>query len=210
MKVKKNRLSVLLGLICILSCSALDASAQNATKILDTAVSNFKSAGGVKITYSYTGNGTSGNGTIKMNGQKFMNDMGDMVVWFNGKTVWTLVKSNEEVTITNPSSKEIAKMNPYAFVSLYKKGYKASMTHKSTHDDYEVLLTPSKKTATFKSILLRINRFSNQLSYVKMTSADGNSVEITVKTYAKNQKFTDATFTFSEKNYPDVDVIDLR
>ena len=206
----RTRLSVLLGLMCMLSFSALDASAQNATKILDTAVSKFKSAGGVKITYAYTGNGTSGNGTIKLNSQKFVNDMGDMVVWFNGKTLWTLVKSNEEVTVTNPTSKEIAKMNPYAFVSLYKKGYKASVTGKSTHDYYEVLLTPSKSSSAFKSILLRINRFSNQLSYVKMTATDGNNVEITVKSYAKNQKYSDATFTFNENNYPDVDVIDLR
>lgn len=200
----------MLCLLCTVCIFSQKASAQNATKILDTAASNFKSAGGVKITYSFTGNGTSGNGIIKMNSQKFVNDMGDMVVWFNGKTVWTLVKSNEEVTVTNPSAKEIAKMNPYAFVSLYKKGYKASMTHKSTHDCYEVQLTPTKSSVAFKSILLRINRFSNQLTYVKMTSTDGNNVEITVKSYAKNQKYSDATFTFNENSYPDVDVIDLR
>lgn len=194
----------------LISLMPMLAFAQQATKVLDKVAAAFRNAGGVKVSYTYSAGGETGAGFIKMNGQKFTNDLGDHVFWFNGKTLWSLIKSNEEVNVTNPTSKEIAKMNPYSFVSLYKKGYKASMTGKSSKDDYEVQLTPTNASAAFKSILLRINRLNNQLTYVKMISSDGNMVEITVKSYAKNQKYTNATFEFDEQQYPDVEVVDLR
>ena len=81
-------------------------AADNATKILDQAASKFKAAGGVLIGYSYDMNGETGKGTIKMQGKKFVNTFADHVIWFNGKTLWTLVKENEEVNVTTPTPKE--------------------------------------------------------------------------------------------------------
>ena len=192
---------------CLFGMLAISAQAQSAMKILDTAAANFQKTKGVKITYAFSSGGEHGNGTIKLSGQKFVNDMGDMAVWFNGKTMWTLVKSNEEVNVTTPTAKEIAKMNPYAFMSLYKKGYKATMG-KSSATFHEVLLTATDAKASLQNITVRIDKKTNQLQYVKM-NGQGAQIEISVKSYTA-QSFNDATFTFNAKNYPDVDVIDLR
>ena len=178
-------------------------------KVLDDAAASFKKAGGVKVAYTYSMNGQQGSGTIMMLGQKFKNDLGEHVVWFNGKTMWTLVKSNEEVNVTEPTAQEIASMNPYAFVSMYKKGFNASFG-KSTKQQYEIILKSNGKQGGAKQIVLRLNKSSLQPTYVKMTGTDGNAVEITVTSFAKGQKYNDATFTFNPKQYPDVEVVDLR
>ena len=196
--------------LSILLCGLLTSFAQKtAMKVLDDAAASFKKAGGVKVAYTYSMNGQQGSGTIMMLGQKFKNDLGEHVVWFNGKTMWTLVKSNEEVNVTEPTAQEIASMNPYAFVSMYKKGFNASFG-KSTKQQYEIILKSNGKQGGAKQIVLRLNKSSLQPTYVKMTGTDGNAVEITVTSFAKGQKYNDATFTFNPKQYPDVEVVDLR
>ena len=187
-------------------------SAQNeATKILDKAAAAFQNAGGVKAEYTFTVEGESSHGVIKMKGQSFVNTFDDHVIWFDGKTLWTLVKSNEEVNITTPSQREVAKMNPYAFVSIYKKGYTAKQTGKGSKDVYEIELTANADNkSSVKSILLRLARSNYEPRFVRMKTADGATTEITVKSFVKGQKYGSSTFQFNPKNYPDVDIVDLR
>ena len=181
----------------------------DAKKLLDKAAAAFQNGGGIKAEYVFTMNGQKGSGMILIQGQKFMNDLGEQVVWFDGKTMWTLVRSNEEVNVTEPSAQEIASMNPYAFVSMYKKGYTPGFG-KSTTSYHEILLKPSGRGATAKQILLRLNKQTLQPVYMKMQTTDRNEVEIVVKSLAKGQKFGAGTFTFNPKLFPDVEVIDLR
>lgn len=185
-------------------------SQNNAMKVLDQAAAKFKVAGSLTIGYTFSMNGQQGKGTILMSGQKFRNDLGDHIVWFDGKTMWTLVKANDEVNVTEPTSQEIATMNPYAFVSMYKNGYSASFG-KSTNQYHEIILKPnSAKKGGAKNILLRLAKSSLQPTYVSMTAADGNVVNISVTSFKSGAKFGDSTFRFHPKSYPDVEVVDLR
>lgn len=183
---------------------------QTAMKVLDQAAAKFKTAGSLTIGYTFSMNGQQGNGTILMSGQKFRNDLGDHIVWFDGKTMWTLVKANDEVNVTEPTPQEIATMNPYAFVSMYKNGYSASIG-KSTNQYHEIILKPgNNKKGSAKIIVLRLAKSSLQPTYVSMTAADGNVVNISVTSFKSGTKFGDSTFRFKPKSYPDVEVVDLR
>ncbi len=195
--------------ICFL-LTLLNVSAQDfATSVLDKAASAFQKAGSVKIAYTWSANGQQGKGTIKMKGRKFVNNLGGQIVWFNGKTMWTLVKENEEVNVTTPTAGEVARMNPYAFVNLYKKGYTASKG-KSAHDYHEIVLKNKTAQGSLRNIVLHINRFNSQPMSVRIVDKDGNVMDITVRSYEKNQKFADALFTFNPKAYPDYEIVDLR
>lgn len=182
--------------------------AQNATQILDKASATLNASGNVKIGFSLEVDGNSGTGYIKLQGKKFVVNMGGSITWFDGKTMWTYIKENEEVNVTTPTAAQVAKMNPYAFVSFYKKGYKASMG-KSTSSMHEVILTGQDGSA-YSSVVLDINKKSNLPQTIKLTPAKGGSVKINCNSFLKNQKYTDATFRFNKKNYPKADVIDLR
>ena len=192
-------------LCCVLLCHGQ----KTAVNVLDQAAAKFKAAGGLTIGYTFSMNGQQGSGTIQMSGQKFRNDLGDHIVWFDGKTMWTLVKANDEVNVTEPTAQEIATMNPYAFVSMYKKGYSATFG-KSTNKYHEIILTSITKQASAKKILLRLAKSSLQPTYVSMTPADGNVVDISVTSFKSGPKFGDSTFRFHPKSYPDVEVVDLR
>ena len=204
-----KRIGILMvALVVGLSCM----TAQDATKILDKTAATLKAAKNVKIGFTLEADGggnTAGNtGYIKLSGQKFVVNMGGTITWFDGKTMWSYVKKNEEVNVTTPTAAEVAKMNPYAFLSFYKKGYTAKMGQ-STAKEHEVVLTGSEGSA-YEKVVMRVNKATNEPTYLKMTSTKGVVTVIRCNSFVKNQKYTDATFRFNKKNYPKAEVVDLR
>ncbi len=186
-------------------------NAQEATKICDKTAATLKAAKNVKIGFTLEADGgnTAGNtGYIKLSGQKFVVNMGGTITWFDGKTMWSYVKKNEEVNVTTPTAAEVAKMNPYAFLSFYKKGYTAKMGQ-STAKEHEVVLTGSEGSE-YEKVVMRVNKATNEPTYLKTTSAKGVVTVIRCNSLVKNQKYTDATFRFNKKNYPKAEVVDLR
>ncbi|MBQ3926959.1 MAG: hypothetical protein II706_08225 [Bacteroidaceae bacterium] len=196
---------VLIGMAMVL---ALMVQAQDATKILDQSASTLKSAGNVKIGFTLEVEGGSSDGYIKLQGQKFVLNMGGTITWFDGKTMWTLVKANEEVNVTTPSDEAVAKMNPYSFLSFYKKGYTASMGT-GTAKAHEVVLT-GNEGAPFKKVVIRVNKSTHYPTSIRMTSAKDAETYIRCNSLLKNQKYKPSTFQFNKKSYPDVEVVDLR
>ena len=182
--------------------------AQNATKILDNSAATLRAAGNVKIGFTFEVDGGASTGYIKLQRQKFVINMGGTITWFDGKTMWTYVKTNDEVNVTTPSADAVAKMNPYAFLSFYKKGYTAKMG-KSTTKEHEVVLT-GKSGSPFKKVVVRINKSTRYPSVITMTSSKDAVTTIRCNSFLKNQKYTDSTFQFNKKNYPNAEVVDLR
>ena len=94
--------------------ATLVSSAQNAVearKVLDKTASVIGRKGGAcadfKITSKKYGN-TSGSIAIK--GNKFHASTPQAIVWFDGKTQWTYLKSTDEVNITNPKETTVLHM----------------------------------------------------------------------------------------------------
>lgn len=197
-----------LGILLLLTFISVNVSAQTAKQILDKAAQTFRNAGGVAVTYNYSSQGQSGEGVLKMKDGKFTNAFGDFVLWFNGTTLWTLVRSNEEVNVTTPSAQEINRMNPYAFLSLYKKNY--NLTKGPSGGTYNTVeLRAKSQQAQLQHITIRIDKRTNHPTLVTMTGGNYNA-KITVNSVKSHQPFNTKTFTFQKSAWPDVDVIDLR
>ena len=197
---------IALVLMCLFF--GLMAEAQDATKILDNSAATLRAAGNVKIGFTMEVDGGASTGYIKLQRQKFVINMGGTITWFDGKTMWTYVKANEEVNVTNPSADAVAKMNPYAFLSFYKKGYTVKMG-KGTAKEHEVLLT-GKSGSPYTNVVVRINKSTQYPTFIKMTSSKGAVTTIRCNSFLKNQKYKDSTFQFNKKNYPDAEIVDLR
>ena len=189
--------------------SAQLALAQSATSVLDKTAEKFKAAGGVKASFTMDAGAGPSTGTIKLQGNKFTIDIGgEYVVWFDGKDMWSYLKENDEVNITNPTQNEIAKMNPYAFVDLYKRGYEVKMG-KSTAKYYEVTLKAKSKSSSLQNVTLHINKVNYQPIMIDMSSPK-TANKIKINSYQTNLSFDPSTFVFNKKKYPSVEVIDLR
>ena len=200
----KKIFSIILILLAFLTVT--DVKAQDAKKILDKAATAFTKAGNVKIGFSANVNGNNAGGTICISGNKFQLNTGDLIIWFDGKSMWNYVVVNDEVNVSHPSAKEVARMNPYSFLTLYKKGYDCSMG-KSSSTEYEVILKGQKGSA-YNRITVRMSKKSYQPTYIKTEAK--STMEIKVNSFASKQNFPASTFTFDKKKYPKVEIIDLR
>ena len=100
---------------------AMPAAAQNAKKILDKTAAVVGSKGGASASFNISGGKLSAtNGTISIKGNMFHAKTPAAVIWFDGKTSWTYMKNTEEVNVSNPTASQLASMNPYSFINLYK------------------------------------------------------------------------------------------
>ncbi|MBO4564222.1 MAG: hypothetical protein J5720_02160 [Bacteroidaceae bacterium] len=187
---------------------ALVANAQAAKSVLDKASSEFRKCPSVNVTFEVAIGGDVDSGTILLQGNKFRTQLTNTITWFDGKTMWSYVKDNEEVNVTEPKPSQVAKMNPYAFIDMYRSGYDIAFGV-NTHDYFEVVLTATNEKNSIKKAVIRIDRFSYQPKYILMGGSKAD-IEIKVTSYKKGKKQADTVFKFNKKKYPSAEIIDLR
>jgi outer membrane lipoprotein-sorting protein len=214
----KRILSILLATLFVLSLKA-QTTQETAKQILDNAIAVFRANGGVKINFTvkmFSKNKSAKEiqGVIQLKGEKFLLKTNDAVTWFDGKTQWSYWIENGEVNITTPAAEELQSINPYALLSLYRNGfeYKQGATVQFQGKPvYELILKAiAKSEQNTSNIRLYIAKKSYQPVCMIMEQREGNRSEITVLNYQNRQKYDDTLFIFDKKNYPGVEIIDLR
>lgn len=200
----KSILAVLVMSMAFVNANADNTSAQ-AKKILDKAAAKVSIKSGTQMSFSISSDKfAKQNGTIVVKGKKFNARTPNAIIWFDGKTQWTYLKNNEEVSITTPDASKQAQMNPYTFINLYKKGYSLSLT-KSSSGNQVHLVAQGKKSIQELYILVDANY---NLKQVKMKQ-NGTWTTITLSNI-KNVNVSDAAFTYKASECPNAEVIDLR
>ena len=191
---------------------AASACAQDADKIMKTASAKFKSHKSVESNYTivYT-EGTkkrSATGGIIMQKNKYVNLIEGNKTWFNGKTMWTYVKENEEVTVTEPSAGDMLSNNPYFFIKSYSHEYNASLQG-SAGRTYDVRLTPKKANEDVKYVILRLQKDSYQPVSLSIFMKN-SQMDIVLNSFKTGKSYKNSSFSFDKKKYPNADIIDLR
>ena len=202
--MKKYLLISLSFIICHLSFS--EAHAQSAIKVLDKAASTIALKNGVKADFKMTGGMGSASGTIVIKGKKFHATTPQATIWFDGKTQWTYLKDNDEVSVTTPNESQLQAINPYNFLNLYKKGYDATLN--SSGNSHVVHLTATSTERKIKEIFITVDKKTNYPTQVKMLQ--GKKWTVFDISNLKKQNIPDSQFKFNSKDFPKAEIIDLR
>ena len=192
------------------------ALAQDAMKVLDIAAERIQKAGNVMIEYKaslFAGatEKASNSGTMWLQGSKMKLDVDGITTWYDGKTRWCYLPSANEVNIDEPSNKEMAAMNPYTFMNIYKKGFKMTVKETVLRGDavYEVYLKARYAKMDVKEVYVDIRKSDYQPLCIRVRE-DNDWQRVSVLSFKGNQQLGDDFFTFPEKNYPDVIINDMR
>ena len=190
----------------------LFANAQTANNVLDKVASSLKKIKCLKSRYSLklteNGNSSSHVGCIIIQGNKYVNYFNGTTIWFNGKTMWTLVEDNEEVTITEPSSSDINNSNPYNFIYSYKSKFNTQLIN-SSGNTYIIQLTPKHSNNEFNKMIVTVSKGTYQpIKLVLYTNK--STISIGIQTYESIRPYNSNTFSFNKRKYPNVDINDLR
>lgn len=203
--------TIIILLTFILSCIAVDAQgAQTAAQILQKSANSLLSSGGITAGYTYKNGSYVEKGTLNVKGKMFSIISSSRSVWYNGKSLWTLDASENEVSLTAPTAAEAATMNPYLLVSNYKTEYTATLVKSNIKGTYAIQLTPKSRQHFIKTAILCI-RSSNYMP-VRLDIADKTGAKYSI--YISNIKtgvaLSDNNFSFPKSKYPGVSLIDLR
>ena len=193
-------------LIPLASYFSNSAQAQTATKVLDKAAATVTMKEGVKADFKMSGSMGSTTGTIVIKGKKFHATTPQASVWFDGKTQWTYMKDNDEVNVSNPNESQLQAINPYNFLNLYKKGYKATIN--SSGSSHVVHLTASSADRKIKELFITIDKKTYHPTQVKLLQ--GKKWTVFDITNLKKQTTADAEFRFNAKEFSHAEIIDLR
>ena len=181
------------------------AYGQSAKEVLDKTASIVAAKSGAKASFSIKGDQMNASGSIAIKGRKFQATTPQATIWFDGKTQWTYLKKNEEVNVANPSEAELAAINPYNFIYMYKKGYSYSMEKKN--GSFIVHLTANAKRG-IQEMFITINQKSYIPSQIRMRQQKGWTT-INISGFTQS-KLSDGMFRFNSKDFPNAEVIDLR
>lgn len=197
--MKKIVFAIAMMLVCA------STMGQTAKSVLDKTAAIVSNKDGIQADFAMSGGMGNISGTIAVKGRMFHATTPVATMWFDGKTLWTYMKKNEEVNVTNPNETQLQRINPYNFINLYKQGY--DMTMNASGNTYVVHLT-SKKVDRIRELFISVDKKSYHPTQVKMLQ--GQKWTVFDISNLKAQAISDAVFKFNAKDFPSAEVIDLR
>ena len=215
-KVFATLLFLLLAPCSMFNVQCSMAYAQDAMKVLDIAADRIRKAGNVQIEYKasiFSGATETATtvGTMWLQESKLKLETEDVITWYDGKTRWLYIPSSNEVSIDAPSKKEMAAMNPYTFMNIYKKGFKMTVKETVLRGEavYEVYLKARYAKMEVKEVYVDIRKSDYQPLCVRVRE-DKDWQRVSVLSFKGNLKLDDNFFTFPKSEYPDVLINDMR
>ena len=192
--------------IIVMLLMAVASYGQTAQKVLDKAAAVVSNKSGTQASFTIKGPNLNTSGTIAIKGKKFHATTPQATIWFDGTTQWTYMKNNDEVNVSTPSEAQLAAINPYNFIYMYKKGYSYTMTKKG--GSYEVHLKATDKKKGIQEMYLVINQKTSVPTQVRMKQQKGWTT-IDISNF-KRANLADGMFRFNSKDFPQAEIIDLR
>lgn len=203
----------------VLLCSVQILIAQTnpqAEKILSDLLASVKTTA-VKVNFKLTVNDKkvaepqTTNGTFLLKGTKFVLEMEAMKVWFDGKTQWSYLQQNNEVSVTEPSEKELSETNPMAILSGFKSKCFIRFSSKVKSDkNYCIEMISKVKNNDILKIDVQVNKSSGNLFSISLINKNGSTSLLTLSNFQKELNVSDNIFVFNNSKYKGVNVNDLR
>ncbi|MCF8345840.1 MAG: outer membrane lipoprotein carrier protein LolA [Bacteroidales bacterium] len=207
--------------ICLLpAASAYSQKDQAAVPYLDKISKDLDSGHALEINFDYirkdlqdesTLNGT---GTLVLMDEKYKIDLGDAVIWFDGKNQYSLQTEIEEVYISmpDPDDKEFMFADPIRLLRNYDAKFKYRMIGETTFEGIhskEIQLFPEELGGPYALIKLFFSIDKSDLKAILIRHKKGILYTMIVTKMEHQEDPGDDFFRFDSSQYPNVDIIEL-
>lgn len=158
---------------------------------------------------------TNSKGQLFQQGQKYRISLPELTSFSDSKSVWTYLKKNKEIQLTNAGDKESSSfISPQELISMYEKkdmvyaiaGETTINNKKCTEIEFKPV---SNKTDYFK-IKMAIDTKAAQLVQAKVFYKDGSRYTFVINKLLINKPLDSKLFIYSSSEWPGLHVEDLR
>lgn len=196
----------------ILLFAANTSYAQNkAQKLIQSTVENIRSHKNAEMDFSYSYNDAFTDVIVTFQGKAWLQGESYKVVTdeqqtiSNGTTIWTYLVEDQEVMMSDAS--DGTDNTPIKLITTLDKDYTATFTSSVSGQSIIKLSNPNGQ---YKHIDVRIDDKTKELKGLTVYADDDSSLSITITEWKFDQELKDDFFTFDEKAYPEVEIIDMR
>lgn len=190
---------------------------QIAATLLDEVSAKTKSYKSIKADFTYTMENKQARineektGTLLVSGDNYKLNIVGQIVISDGKTIWTYIQESNEVQINSPDNKDDA-LTPSRLLSSYNENYKSKIIRDKNQTDpnIEMLELTPNIVKNFTKAILSIDKIRKQVKSFALYDKNGNTFTYKVTKFTSDAPFSPADFTFDQKQFPGVEVIDMR
>ena len=184
--------------------------AQNVQSLLSEVSNKVKSYENIQIDFKYSLENTRENvkqdtrANITLKGDNYVLNMLGVTRIFDGKTIYTIVPEDEEVTISNYSKEEDKSISVSEMLTFYENGYNYKMDIQQNIRGRKIQfikLSPIDSTTEIKNILLGIDMQTKHIYKLIQIDSSGTNYTITVNSFKTNQPISQNLFIFNEEKY---------
>jgi outer membrane lipoprotein-sorting protein len=199
--------------------TVLGKSDPDAKKILDNVSFTFKTYKSVVARFALKIENSSGKvlgtktGVVNMKGSQYRVSVSGQEIYSDGTNIWTFDKSANEVQITKFDGSANTITPQKMFTNFYDKDFLYKLNGETKHGNktlQEIELTPIDKTKTFFKVLVDIDKNTRSIQSTKVFQKTGDRYTYTITSLKINTNLPDGLFVFNTKDYPKVEVVDLR
>ena len=211
----RNKIIYILGALLFMLQTATAQSNSQAEKIISDLLNSVKTNAiktDFRLTISDKNNpkGQTTTGTFTLKASKFVLDMTEMKVWFDGKTQWAYIPQNNEVSITEPTEKELSETNPMSILSGYRAKSIIRFGKTKSAQNYCIEMIPKIKSSDIAKIEVQVNKSTQNLFSIKLTNKNGSTSLLALSNFQKGIKLQDSFFVFNPTKFKGVIENDLR
>ena len=184
--------------------------AQNTQSLLSEVSNKVKSYENIQIDFKYSLENTRENvkqdtrANITLKGENYVLNMLGVTRIFDGKTIYTIVPEDEEVTISDYSKEEDKSISVSEMLTFYENGYNYKMDKQQNIRGRKIQfikLSPIDSNTEIKNILLGIDMQTKHIYKLIQVDSSGTSYTITVNSFKTNQPISQNLFIFDEEKY---------
>jgi outer membrane lipoprotein-sorting protein len=144
--------------------------------------------------------------------EKYFLSFDDQIIANDGKMMWNYQKNTNEAVLLDAEDDDFLMFHPTKILNNWNKEYVAVFIKEDELQDKQVFvldLTPKNKSQFYKMRLF-IDKATSYIQQVVMYETENTTVTYTITKFTPNAVISDAKFTFNKKDYPNVQVIDMR
>ncbi len=184
--------------------------AQNPQSLLSEVSNKVKNYENIQIDFKYSLENTRENvkqdtkANITLKGDNYILNMLGVTRMFDGKTIYTIVPEDEEVTISDYSKEEDKSISVSDMLTFYENGYNYKMDIQQNIRGRKIQfikLSPIDSSTEIKNILLGIDMQTKHIYKLIQIDSSGTSYTITVNSFKTNQPISQNLFIFDEEKY---------
>lgn len=211
-----NRLILTISTCLLIISQAIAQKDPVALEILDAMSTKYKNIPAFTADFSYIMENEEESidekfdGNITVKSGKYKLDMSGQEIFNDGIYVWTYLKDDNEVTISeyDDTEEEITLSNIF---SIYKEGYKYLFVETKENGSLDIVdLVPEDREKSYFKIRMEIKKPSRELKNFRIYDKNGSKYLYQINSFEENSVIQDSDFKFDQKKYPGVEIVDFR